>query len=122
MSAYTKTGKTTSSKQNRGRMPKLANRDRRVLKRIVARKLKQSLSQITFEMDNHSQEPVSPKTVKREYHIANIYGRVAIHKTLVTESNAFKRCQWFKRSQSLVPTKLARVIMVIGIGIRFISD
>ncbi|GBM57375.1 hypothetical protein AVEN_127105-1 [Araneus ventricosus] len=93
MTAYTKEGKTTSSKHNSGRKSKLADRDRRVLKRIVARKHKQSLSEITSEMNSHLQDPVSSKTVKRELHAANIYVRVAIRKPLVTPTNAFKRRQ-----------------------------
>ncbi|XP_054709335.1 uncharacterized protein LOC129219041 [Uloborus diversus] len=93
MTAYTKEGKTTSSKHHSGRKSKLADRDRRALKLIVARKRKQSLSEIISKMNSHLQDPVSTKTVKREFHAANISGRVAIQKPLVTATNAFKRRQ-----------------------------
>ncbi|GBM28684.1 hypothetical protein AVEN_26095-1 [Araneus ventricosus] len=65
MTAYTKEGKTTSSKHNSGRKSKLADRDRRVLKCIVARKHKQSLSEITSEMNSHLQDPVSTKNCQK---------------------------------------------------------
>ncbi|GBM10607.1 Transposable element Tcb1 transposase [Araneus ventricosus] len=110
MTAYTKEGKTTSSKHNSGRKSKLADRDRRVLKRIVARKHKQSLSEITSEMNSHLQDPVSSKTVKRELHAANIYGRVAIRKPLVTPTNAFKRRQWCRDHKCWSPQQWQQVI------------
>ncbi|GFV79007.1 transposable element Tc1 transposase [Trichonephila clavipes] len=49
MTAYKKCRKVTSGKHNSGRKRKLSDRDKRVLTRIVARKRKQSLSQITSE-------------------------------------------------------------------------
>ncbi|GFU35137.1 transposable element Tcb1 transposase [Trichonephila clavipes] len=49
MTAYKKCGNVTSGKHNSGRKRKLTDRDKRVLTRIVARKRKQSLSQITSE-------------------------------------------------------------------------
>ncbi|GBO19929.1 Transposable element Tcb1 transposase [Araneus ventricosus] len=110
MTAYTKEGKTTSSKHTSGRKSKLADRDRRVLKRIVARKHKQSLSEITSEMNRHLQDPVSSKAVKRELHAANIYGRVAIRKPLVTPTNAFKRRQWCRDHKCWSPQQWQQVI------------
>ncbi|GFT21564.1 transposable element Tcb1 transposase [Trichonephila clavipes] len=86
MTALTKEGKMTSLKHNSGQKSKLADRDRRVLKHILTRKHTQSLSEITFEMNNHLQDPVSTKTVTRELQAANIYGRVAIRKPLTTGS------------------------------------
>ncbi|GFV01570.1 transposable element Tcb1 transposase [Trichonephila clavipes] len=47
--AYKKCGNVTSGKHNSGRKRKLTDRDKSVLTRIVARKRKQSLSQITSE-------------------------------------------------------------------------
>ncbi|GFW28397.1 transposable element Tcb1 transposase [Trichonephila clavipes] len=102
MTAYTKKSKTTSSKPNSGRKSKLADRHRRVLKHIVAQKHKQSLSEITFEMNSHFQDPISTKTLKREIHAANIYGRI-IRKTMVTATNAFKRCQWCRDHKGWSP-------------------
>ncbi|GFU50244.1 transposable element Tcb1 transposase [Trichonephila clavipes] len=103
MTAYTKNGKTTSSKHNSGRKSKLADRDSRVLKRIGARKYKQPLSEITFEMNSHLQDPISTKTVKTELHAAKIYGRVAICNPLVTATNAFKRRQWCRNHKGWSP-------------------
>ncbi|GFW41463.1 transposable element Tcb1 transposase [Trichonephila clavipes] len=94
MTAYTNLGKVSSAKHNSGRMLKLKDRDRRVLKRIVARNRKTTLSQITFEMNTHLLNPVSMKTIQRELHTANIHGRVAIRKPLVSGRNAAKRLQW----------------------------
>ncbi|GFV48654.1 transposable element Tcb1 transposase [Trichonephila clavipes] len=53
MTAYKKCGNVTSGKHNSGRKRKLTDRDKRVLTRIVARKRKQSLSQITSEVNSH---------------------------------------------------------------------
>ncbi|GBO33698.1 hypothetical protein AVEN_67242-1 [Araneus ventricosus] len=86
MPAYTKLGKVASAKHNSGQKSKLTDRDRRALKRIVARKRKTTLPQITTEMNTHLQNPVSTKSIQRELHAA-IHGRVAIPKL----QNAMKR-------------------------------
>ncbi|GFS61463.1 transposable element Tc1 transposase [Trichonephila clavipes] len=94
MTAYTNLGKVSSAKYNsRGKL-KLEHRDRRVLKRIVARNRKTILPQITSDMNTHLLNPVSMKTIPRELHTANIRGRVAIRKPLVSGWNAAKRLQW----------------------------
>ncbi|GFV93090.1 down syndrome cell adhesion molecule-like protein Dscam2 [Trichonephila clavipes] len=54
MTAYKKCGNVTSGKHNSGRKRKLTDRDKRVLTRIVARKRKQSLSQLTSEVNSPS--------------------------------------------------------------------
>uniref|UniRef100_A0A2L2Y8P5 Transposable element Tcb1 transposase n=1 Tax=Parasteatoda tepidariorum TaxID=114398 RepID=A0A2L2Y8P5_PARTP len=110
MTAYMKEGKTKSSKQNSGRKSNLDDRDRRVLQRVVARKHKQSLSEITSDMNSHLQDPVSTRTVQRELHAANIYGRVAIRKPLVTVTNAFKRRQWCRGHKGWSPQQWQQVI------------
>ena len=51
MTAYTNLGKVSSAKHNSGRNLKV--RDRRMLKRIVARNRKTMLPQITSEMSTH---------------------------------------------------------------------
>ncbi|GFT58384.1 hypothetical protein TNCV_2118871 [Trichonephila clavipes] len=51
-----------------------------MLKRIVTRKLKTSMPQITSEMNAHLQKPVSMKSIERELHAANIHDREAITK------------------------------------------
>ncbi|GFV43794.1 transposable element Tc1 transposase [Trichonephila clavipes] len=64
ITAYTNLGKVSSAKHNRGRKLKLKDRDRRVLKRIVARNRKTTLPQITSEMNTHLMNPVSMKTIQ----------------------------------------------------------
>ncbi|GFW40906.1 HTH_Tnp_Tc3_2 domain-containing protein [Trichonephila clavipes] len=78
----------TSGKHNSGRKRKLTDRDKRVLTRIVARERKQSLSQITSEVNSHLRNPISARTVQRELHASNLYGRVGIRKPLVTARHA----------------------------------
>ncbi|GFU85225.1 transposable element Tcb1 transposase [Trichonephila clavipes] len=80
MTAYKKCGNVTSGKHNSGRKRKLTDRDKRVLTRIVARKRKQSLSQITSEVNSHLRNPISARTIQRELHASNLYGRVGTRK------------------------------------------
>ncbi|GBN85401.1 hypothetical protein AVEN_76842-1 [Araneus ventricosus] len=94
MTAYTKLGKVSSAKHKSGQKSKLNDRDRRGLKRIVARKRKTTLPQITKEMNTSFQNPVSTKTIQRELHAASIHGRAAITKPLVSPQNGMKRRQW----------------------------
>nr|XP_015921838.2 uncharacterized protein LOC107450538 [Parasteatoda tepidariorum] len=75
LSTYTELGKVSSARHNSGRKSKLSDRDRRVLKRIVARKRKTTLPVITSEMNTHLENPVSMKTIQRELRAANIHGR-----------------------------------------------
>jgi len=94
MTAYTKHGKTSSPKRNSGRNPKLTDRDRRTLKKIVARQHKTTATKVTAELNAHLSNTVSTKTVRRELHKANIHGRAAIAKPLITEANAKLRKKW----------------------------
>jgi hypothetical protein len=45
---------------------------------------------VTAELNIHLEDPVSTKSVRREFNKSNIYGsgRAAIAKPLITESNA----------------------------------
>ncbi|GFT91136.1 transposable element Tcb1 transposase [Trichonephila clavipes] len=86
MTAYKKFGNVTSGKHNSRRKRKLTDRDKRVLTRIVTRKRKQLLSQITSEVNSHLRNPNSARTVQRELHASNFYGRVGIRKPLVPYS------------------------------------
>ncbi|GFT99625.1 transposable element Tcb1 transposase [Trichonephila clavipes] len=81
VTAYKKCGNVTSGKHNSGRKRKLTDRDKRVLTRIVVRKRKKSLSQITSEVNSHLPNPLSERTVQRELHASNLYGRVGIRKS-----------------------------------------
>ncbi|GFW63815.1 transposable element Tcb1 transposase [Trichonephila clavipes] len=86
MTAYKKCGNVTSGNHNSGRKRKLTDRDKRVLIRIVARKRKQSLSQITSE------------------------GRVGIRKPLVTARHALQRRQWCRTLRQWTPEQWQQVI------------
>lgn len=110
MTAYTNLGKVSSAKHNSGRKSKLKDRDRRVLKRLVARNHKTTLPQITSEMNTHLQNPVSMKTIQRELHAANIHGRVAIPKPLVSARNAMKRLQWCREHLNWTQLQWEQVI------------
>ncbi|XP_076035993.1 uncharacterized protein LOC143021956 [Oratosquilla oratoria] len=85
---YTKHGKTSSVKRNRGRNPKLSDRDRRTLKIIVARQHKTTATKMTAELNTHLRNPVSIKTVRREIHKVNIHRKATIVKPLITDTNA----------------------------------
>ncbi|GFY12175.1 transposable element Tcb1 transposase [Trichonephila clavipes] len=67
MTAYKKCGDVTSGKHNIGRKRKLTDRNKRVLTRIVARKRKQSLSQITSEVNSHLRNPILARTVQGNF-------------------------------------------------------
>jgi hypothetical protein len=45
-------------------------------------------AQVTAGVNIHLEDPVSTKTVRREFHQSNTHGRAAISKPLITESNA----------------------------------
>ncbi|GFY26184.1 transposable element Tc1 transposase [Trichonephila clavipes] len=75
----------------------LTDRDKRVLTRIVARKRKQSLSQ-------------KVRTVQRELHASNLYGRVGIRKPLVTARHALQRRQWCRTHRQWTPQQWQQVI------------
>ncbi|GFX15963.1 transposable element Tc1 transposase [Trichonephila clavipes] len=110
MAAYKKCGNVTSGKHNSGRKRKLTDRDKRVLTRIVARKRKQSLSQITSEVNSHLRNPISARTVQRELHASNLYGRVGIRKPLVTSRHALQRRQWCRTHRQWTPQQWQQVI------------
>ncbi|XP_076065314.1 uncharacterized protein LOC143039321 [Oratosquilla oratoria] len=94
MTACTKHGASSSAKRNSDRNPKLPDRDRRTLQRIVARQHKTTAAKVTAELNTHLRNPVSTKTVRRELHKANIHGRAAIAKPLITDANAKLRKKW----------------------------
>ncbi|GFV62093.1 transposable element Tcb1 transposase [Trichonephila clavipes] len=110
MTAYKKCGNVTSGKHNSGRKRQLTDRDKRVLTRIVARNRKQSLSQITSEVNSHLRNPISARTVQRELHATNLYGRVGIRKPLVTARHALQRRQWCRTHRQWTPQQWQQVI------------
>ena len=86
MTVFKKEGKTSSAKQNSGRKRKLSERDRRALNRIVRVDRKTTAPKITAELNEHLQNPVSTKTVRRELHKAGFHGRAAIRKPLLSKT------------------------------------
>ncbi|GFV97218.1 transposable element Tc1 transposase [Trichonephila clavipes] len=68
MTAYKHLGKVSSAKRNSGRKSNWKDRD--------------------------GQNPISMKAIQCELHAANIHGRVAVPKPLVSAVNAMKRPQW----------------------------
>lgn len=65
MTAYTKYGKTSSVKRNSGRKSKLTERNRRTLRKIVAKQHKTTASKVTAELNIHLYYSISIRTVRR---------------------------------------------------------
>ena len=86
MTAYTNYGKTSLSKRNSGQKPKLSERDRCTLKRIVSINHRTAAAEVL--------KTVSTKTVWWGLHRCNIHGRVAIAKTLITENSTKRWKRW----------------------------
>ncbi|EFN86619.1 Transposable element Tc1 transposase, partial [Harpegnathos saltator] len=93
MKAHTKHGKTTSVKRRSGCNTTLIDRDRRILKRIMAKQYKTTAAKVA-EFNSHLNNPVSTKTVRRELHKSNIYGKATISKPFITDANAKLRKKW----------------------------
>ena len=70
MTAYTKHGKTSSTKRNSGQNPKLTDRDQRTLEKIVARQHKTTTAKMIGELNVHLNNIVLTKLVWQELHIA----------------------------------------------------
>jgi hypothetical protein len=60
------------------------------LRRIVSKNHRATAAQMTAELNIHLEDPVSTKTVRREFHKSNIHGRAAIVKPLITENICVK--------------------------------
>ncbi|GFW54148.1 transposable element Tc1 transposase [Trichonephila clavipes] len=82
MTVYTNLGKVSSEKHNSGQKSKLKDHNRRMLKRVLNRKCKTSLPQMTSEINTYLQNPESMKTIQRELQAVNVHGRAAIPKPL----------------------------------------
>jgi len=63
----------------------LTNRDRQILKRIMAKQHKTTTTKVTAELNSHLNNP--DKIVRRKLHKSNIYGRVAISKLFIRDVN-----------------------------------
>jgi transposase len=90
MSAYTNHGKTTSSKRSSGSKSTLTERDHCILRTVVSKNHRTTAAQVTEEL-NIQLEDRFHKNCRRELDKANIHGTAAIHKPLITESNAQMR-------------------------------
>ena len=81
MTAFEKEGKNSSLKQKSGRKRKLSNRERWTLTQIVRKDHKNTVPKSTAELNDHLENPVSSKTVRRELQKDGFHGRVAIRKS-----------------------------------------
>jgi transposase len=61
--AYTNHGKTQPTDRNSGQKPKLCERDRYIMMRIVSKNHRTTAAQARAEFNIHLEEPVSTKTV-----------------------------------------------------------
>jgi hypothetical protein len=59
MTTYTDHGKTSSAAKNRGRKPKLNERNRRTLKRIMSKNHKTAAAKVTAKLNIHREDHVS---------------------------------------------------------------
>jgi transposase len=88
MMAYTNHGKT--AEMNSGRKPKLSERDRNTLKRIMSKSHRTTAAKVTAELSIYCEDPVSTKIFRRELHKSYLHGRAAITKPLFTEKQLLK--------------------------------
>ena len=72
----------------------LTERDRRCLKRVVKSNRKSSLKDLAQEFREASSSTASDHTVRREINKLGFHGRAAVHKPLITRTNATRRLQW----------------------------
>ena len=82
MTALEKEGKTSLLKLNCGRRRNLSFRGRRTLTRIVWKDDKNTAPKISAAVNDHFENPVSLKTVRRELHKVRFLGRAAIRKPI----------------------------------------
>ena len=81
MTAFEKEGKTSSLKQNLGeKKRKLSDRDRRTLRRIVMKDHKTTAPKITAGLNDHLENAVSSKKLRKGLHKAGFHERAAIRK------------------------------------------
>ena len=80
MTTFEKEGKTSSLKQTSGRKRKLSHRDCRTLRGIVRQDHKNTAPKMTAELNDHLENPISSKTVRKELHKAGFHRTAAIKK------------------------------------------
>ncbi|XP_073410924.1 cytosolic arginine sensor for mTORC1 subunit 1 isoform X1 [Dendrobates tinctorius] len=116
MTAFEREGKMSAAKHRSGRKSKLTERDHRTLKRIVREDRKTRAPKITAELNEHLQNPVSTKTVRRELHKSGFHGRAAIRKPLLSITNVSKHLEWCRNLQNWSLEQLKRGILRRIIG------
>jgi len=94
VTAYKIHGKTSSAARNSGRKPKLSEKDRRTLKRIVSKNHRTTAAKVRQELDRQIEDTDCIKTARRQPHKSNIHGTAAFVKHLITEHTAKKRKRW----------------------------
>jgi len=89
MTTYTNHGRTSSAKRNSGRKPKLSERDRHTLKRIVSINYTSTAAKVTAELHIHLEDRFHKNSLMRASQIqhSNIHGSVAIAKPMITEDS-----------------------------------
>ena len=90
MLAFEKEGKTSSLKQNPGNM---SDRDCQTLLRIVRKDHQNTAPKVTAELNDHLENPVSSKTVRRELHRVRFHGSVTMRKPLLLQTNITKHLE-----------------------------
>jgi hypothetical protein len=94
LTAYINREKTSSAERSSGRKPKLSEKDRHMLKRVVPKNHRTAAAKVTAELNIHPEDTVSTKTVLRELHKSNIRSRAAIAILPIIENNAKRRKRW----------------------------
>ena len=110
MSEFEKHGKTSNNRSSSGRPFKLSNRDRRSIKRIVSKNPRTTAPKVCAELNQHLSNPVSTKTVRREFHKAGYHERATIRKPLLSNQNVEKRMRWCRDHQTWSPDQWKKVI------------
>jgi hypothetical protein len=75
-------GKTYSATRTCGRKPKLNEKDRRALKRILSKNDRTTAAKVTAVLITHLEY-----SVQRELHKSGIHSRAAVAKPLITEND-----------------------------------
>ena len=81
------TNQRKATERNSGRKPKLSERDRCTLQRIMSENHGTTATTVTTELIIYL-DPLSTKTFRRERHKSYLHGRAAITKPLITENNS----------------------------------
>ena len=82
MTAFEKKGKTSSLKQNSGRKRKVSDRDCWILMWSFRKDHKNTALKTTPELNEHLENPIYSKTVKRQLHKVRFHWRATIRKSL----------------------------------------